>query len=324
MLEKPVEGKGQAIIALKSLIDEHLKDLVAGLNLNLRHQIEYALLSPGKRLRPIMLLLSTQAVGGQIERTLPLALSLEALHAATLVHDDIIDQDQFRRGVPTVQRRWSVGTAILVGDALISLSIELAADYGPRIVQNIAETGLALSDGQSLETSAPFATITESQYFAKIRGKSATLFKCAAECGALAGGGNQKEVGALAEFGECFGLAYQIRDDIEDFARLSTAIPSDVRNRISTLPTIHLYQNGDQKIRKLLERTFSGKASVEDTMEVSTQLERKGAILYCEQRIVENLEAACNALSALRPSESRDLLLGIFHVILPSRDIAKV
>ena len=121
MLEKPVEGKGQAIIALKSLVDEHLKDLVAGMNLNLRHQIEYALLSPGKRLRPIMLLLSTQAVGGQIERNLPLALSLEALHAATLVHDDIIDQDQFRRGVPTVQRRWSVGTAILVPNTLATV-----------------------------------------------------------------------------------------------------------------------------------------------------------------------------------------------------------
>ena len=259
-----------------------------------------------------------------MENFLPLALSLEALHAATLVHDDVIDQDQSRRGVPTVQKRWSVGTAILVGDALISLSIELAASYGSRIVQMIAETGLALSDGQALEASAPLTTITEGQYFAKIRGKSASLFKCAAECGALAGGGTQREVGALAEFGERFGLAYQIRDDIEDLVGDSSMIPSDVRNRIPTLPTIHLYQEGDSRTRRLLERIFSGNGSIEDAREISSQLERRGSVLYSEQRIVENLEAACNALSALKPSESRHLLTDIFHTILPLRNIPTV
>jgi len=324
MLEEAEEGRSRTIFALRGLVNKNLEDLVAGLNLNFKHQIQYSLLSPGKRLRPIMLLLSAQAVGGEIETSLPLALSVEALHAATLVHDDVIDQDQSRRGVPTVQKRWSVGTAILVGDVLFLLSIEQAASYGPRIVQMIAETGLSLCDGQSLEASVPLTTITEGQYFAKIRGKSASLFKCAAECGALAGGGTQREVGALAEFGERFGLAYQIRDDIEDLVGDTSMISSDIRNRIPTLPTIHLYREGDSRTRRLLERIFSGDGSIADAKEISTQLERRGSVLYCEQRIVENLEAACNALSVLKPSESRDQLTDIFRMILPLKNIPKV
>jgi len=333
MLEKAAsEDLRLNLLALKALVDQSLRDLVANLtDLRLRPHLEYALLSPGKRLRPIMLLLSTKAIGGETEKAIPLALSIETLHAATLVHDDVIDQDQYRRGVPTVHRKWSISNAILVGDALISLSVKLAADYGSKIVRIIAETGLALSEGEFLEISAPLTTITEAQYFAEIRGKSAALFKTATQCGALAGGGSPEEVEALAEFGERFGLVYQIRDDIEDLKRDEEAflpkgiptIPSDLRNGIPTLPIIHLYLNGCSKTRSLLERSFGGNVSSDDYRQIITELEEHGSVLYCEQRILENVEAACSAISVLKPSQAKDLLLDIFRVIIPSGNIPR-
>ncbi|HJX22961.1 MAG TPA: polyprenyl synthetase family protein, partial [Candidatus Bathyarchaeia archaeon] len=247
MLEKPANALPTAdILGLRSLVNRHMKGLLSSIgHLSLSPQLDYCLLSPGKRLRPLIVLLSTYAVGGDLEKSLPLALSIEALHTATLVHDDAIDRDQDRRGVPTVHTRWGVGDAILVGDSLISLSISLAADYGREIVKIIANTGLELSDGEHAEASSQLKISTENQYYARIRGKSAALFRAAARVGALAGGGNGREVDALGEFGERFGLAYQIRDDIQDLMEKGSEMPRDLRNKVPTLPILHLYRNGD-------------------------------------------------------------------------------
>ena len=316
--ESATVGSALDLMTFKTLIDQRLRDLINNLkSLSLKPQLEYVLLSPGKRLRPIMLLTSTQTVGGETKKAIPLALSIEVLHTATLVHDDIIDQDQNRRGAPTVHKKWSIGDAILLGDALISLSIKLASPYGPQIVDTIAETGLALSNGEHMELTAPLTTITEAQYFAEIQGKSAALFRAATTCGALVGCGNPSEVEALGEFGERVGLAYQIRDDLDDLKGEDNLISRDLQNGIPTLPIIHLYQNGGPQSRRALEEIFGRRASLSKAHQVMNLLEEKGTILYCEQRIKENIEAARNALSIIKPSEAKNLLLSVFKVINP-------
>ena len=319
------EGLELDMITLRDIIDKSLRSLIDGLpSYSLNSQLQYALLSPGKRLRPILVLLSTQAVGGEVKKVLPLALSIEALHAATLVHDDIIDNDKYRRELPTVQSKWGINNAILVGDALISLSIRLASDYGTRIVKIISNAGLALANGAHLESTSSLATMTEMKYIEMIKGKSASLFKAATLCGSLAGGGSREEVEALGDYGEQLGLAYQIRDDLEDLKTgYFSSIPADIRNAVPTLPLVLLYQRGDTESRTLLQRNFGQNASFSDSQRIIEKLKEQGSTLYSEQKIIESIEAGCSALSILKTSDALRLLMDMFSVVAPSRYFLK-
>ena len=152
----------------KQLINSELSNLVSKISeLRLHPYLEYVLLSRGKRLRSILVILSVQSVGGDRDRVIPLALAFELLHSATLVHDDIIDEDKLRRGLPTLHRKSGVNTAILVGDAMISLGINLAADFGVEIMKIVSECSLELCDGEYMDTSLLLNEITEENYFLK-------------------------------------------------------------------------------------------------------------------------------------------------------------
>ena len=159
-------------------------------NLKINEKIVYVLQTRGKMLRPILVLLSGQSVGSDKEPLKKLALAIELLHAATLVHDDILDNDIFRRNAVAVHAKWGVKDAILVGDALASLSVNLAADYGRDISKVVSQTCLLLCDGECIDALMAGAELSEQDYFEKIRKKSASLFRAATLCGAIAGGGS--------------------------------------------------------------------------------------------------------------------------------------
>jgi geranylgeranyl pyrophosphate synthase len=144
-----------------------------------------------------------------------LALSFELLHTATLVHDDIIDGDDIRRNRPALHVKWNLDDAILAGDALIALSVKLAAGFGSIVIGNVAEAALELCEGEHLDV-AQAAPLNEDRYLEIVGKKSAALFRAAAECGAIAGGADPQQVGMLSSFGQSFGVAYQLRDDLRD------------------------------------------------------------------------------------------------------------
>lgn len=255
VLEKEVVEKDFQLYLseTKRIINSELALFVSRIHeLRLHTQIEYALLSQGKRLRPILTILCAQSVGGDRARVMPLALSFELLHTATLIHDDIIDGDEIRRGIPTLYKKWDANSAILTGDILISLAINLAADFGADIMKIASESGLDLSDGEYMDTTTTLNSATEEEYFLKIRKKSASLFKAAAQCGALGGGGSRLESESLALFGEYVGIAYQLRDDIQDLT-VSRSVPKDLRTGRVTLPLIHLYKVSGPSKRGVLE-----------------------------------------------------------------------
>ena len=189
-------------------------------NLRLNEKIVYVLQTQGKLLRPTLVLLSGQSVGADKEPLKKLALAIELLHEATLVHDDILDDDSFRRNAIAVHAKWGVKDAILVGDALASLSLNLAAEYGKEISKVVSQACLLLCDGECIDALMASAELSEGDYFEKIMKKSASLFRAATLCGAIAGGGSSLENDSLAEFGENFGIAYQIRDDLSDIISL--------------------------------------------------------------------------------------------------------
>lgn len=299
------------ITTTRQLIESELETFLSEFSAhNLRPYLTYSLLSGGKRLRPILVLLSAQSVGGNPEDVLRLALSFELLHTATLVHDDIIDNDQLRRGDKALYIKWSLDKAILVGDALIALSVNLAADYGKKVMKVLSNVGLELCEGEHLDVSLPLKDATEREYFLKIKKKSASLFRAAAYCGALVAKGKPSEVEALANFGEYFGIAYQIYDDVKDVTS-DNGHSRDLRNGNVTLPFIQLFKQGDATTRKLLLENFGNK---EVTSSVSKEIENRirkfGVLEYCKKKIEEQICKAQASLENVRESPFKSYL---FH-----------
>ena len=227
--------------------------------LKLQRQIEYALKTRGKRLRATLVFLSGESAGGNREDLQKLALAIELLHLATLVHDDILDEDLFRRDSLSVYAKWSVKEAVLVGDMLASLSFALCKGYRREILELMMDTCMQLSDGEYIDVELARTTLSEKEYFKKIEKKSASLFEAACECGVLAADGSPADRSALRFFGENYGLAYQIRDDILDLAASKNDVQLDLDKFRSTLPIIHAYENANKEKQSLIEGLLSKK-----------------------------------------------------------------
>jgi len=199
-----------------------------------------------------MVQLSAQSVGGRLETVRKLALAIEMLHVASLIHDDILDQDILRRNELTANIKWGIRDAVLVGDVLASLSLYLSADYESEIIKIISQTCVMLSDGEYLDVKEAIDTRKESEYIETTRRKSSSLFKAATQCGAIAVKAKRNETAALSSFGENFGLAYQIKDDLLDIIPIKDTLPQDIKMFRATLPIIHLLKSANPKVKKEL------------------------------------------------------------------------
>ena len=284
-------------------------------DLGLCGKIEYVLQTRGKRLRPIMVLLSAQSVGGQPEIVKKLALAIEMLHVATLIHDDILDQEIFRRNKLTANIKWGIRDAVLVGDVLASLSLYLSTDYDNRITKIISKTCAILSDGEYLDVKETMNIRKESDYIETTRKKSASLFKASTQCGAIAVKANRDEIYALSVFGENFGLAYQIKDDLLDIIPSEDALPQDVKIFRATLPIIQMCKSVKQEEKKEI---FQAIATI-DTQNLNERkntinmlykcLENTGSILYCTDKINQYVTKAIKSLEPLKESIFKTYLI---------------
>lgn len=306
----------------KSQIDSELRKLSSTLSeLNLHPQIEYALLSQGKRLRPLLVILSAESVGGNRDEVMSLALAFELMHTATLVHDDIIDQDDMRRDKPAVHTKWSVNDAILAGDALIALAVELASGYGEKILKTVARSALELCDGEHMDITFSLEITTEESYFKRIREKSASLFRASTYCGALAGGGSPSEINALSAFGENFGIAYQLKDDLIDLTHKGTNALKDLESGNTTLPIIHFYMNSTLDKRKEIESTLqtlktqNRNMDTELTKNILKTIQQTGSLEYCKKKIDAHLDHAVASISGLKESEFKAYLVEMTKIL---------
>jgi geranylgeranyl pyrophosphate synthase len=300
----------------RRMVDQELSDCMPRIaELALYERIRYVLQTRGKRLRPILVMLSAQSVGGSIKTLQKLAVSIELLHAATLIHDDILDQDLFRRNAPTINAKWGVRDAVLVGDALASLSLNLTADYGTAIIKIMSQTCLLLSDGEYMDVENSHKRPRESDYLETIKRKSASLFKAATQCGAIAAKASQDEISALAEFGENFGLAYQIKDDLSDVTALENAIPQDINEFRATLPIIHLCESLESEEREAFLESI-GSIKVQSHEEKVTfldklhkSLERTGSSRYCADKVNQYVYDAISSLEPVKESIYKKYLI---------------
>ncbi|HKS50123.1 MAG TPA: polyprenyl synthetase family protein [Amycolatopsis sp.] len=285
----------------------------------------HALTPPGKLFRPILLLESALAVGGDVDAVLPAAIGAECGHVASLVHDDIIDDDELRRGRPSVQHKYGVDNAIVAGDALIfDLFASLAecrttgapADRIVAAFDVVARCGIDLCRGQSLESElCERMDFGIDAYLTMVKLKTAALFRGACECGALLAGGDEVMVAALGTYAESLGVAFQIHDDLLSYTRSTERMgkpdTSDVRNGRPTLPVILAYESVDATARHLIKQALYGEgdpvARRDQLVEILT---RTGAVAAASGHARRYTEKSIAALEVLPPSPSRDRLRG--------------
>ncbi len=198
------------------LVDEELPNLLTDIKPpELAAAVSYSILSKGKRIRPALVTLASEVVGGTAEKACFAAASIELIHSSSLVLDDVIDKSEKRRGKSTVHTLWGNDMALLTVQILAALSLKIAA-RDPRLINAIADSLFFMGEGEAMEL-VDFAK-DKNSYFELAFRKTGSLFSSAAEVGALVGGGDESQVNILKKFGNHLGLAFQIRDDILDCA----------------------------------------------------------------------------------------------------------
>jgi len=224
----------QNLDRLRSEIDSYLLEASsAPYPENLYQPMKYFLELSGKRLRPLLTLISCQAVSGEYSKALPAAIAIELLHNFTLVHDDIMDQDRMRRGKPTVHTKWSESVAILTGDGLIGLAyrtlLNTPHDSLPQVLKIFTEGVIKVCEGQAIDKDfEDRGFVSMQEYFEMIEKKTGELIAVSTEIGGIIGIGESDKSKALRKFGEYIGRAFQIQDDIFDIISSESVLGKDL------------------------------------------------------------------------------------------------
>lgn len=286
----------------------------------------YAMLPAGKLFRPVLLIESALAVGGRLDTVLPAAVGTECGHVASLIHDDIIDDDDMRRGRPSVRARFGDANAIVAGDLLIFRLFHYLADChdagasAERVTAALRATAMAGVDlclGQAMESELTGRLdCREEEYVEMASLKTGALFRGACEVGGLLGGGTRAQAAALARYGHHLGIGFQICDDLlgylSDPATTGKAATSDLRNHRLTLPLILLLRQGGDDGRRLIERAFAEGSA--DVAAVTEALHHCGAVPAAQQIARDHCDIALEQLRNLPETIHRDALSSFAHL----------
>jgi octaprenyl-diphosphate synthase len=285
----------------------------------LAEQIHHVVRETGKSIRPALTLLSGKASKYDITYLLPMAVSVELMHTATLVHDDAIDKSPTRRGQATINSIWGDEIAILLGDYLFAKAGEFVADtQTPRVIKLFSQTLGTISSGEIVQFRAAFnPDQTREDYFHRIYGKTASLFSLSTQSGAILSHASEESVAVMKEYGDNLGIAFQIVDDILDFTStkevLGKPVGSDLIQGTLTLPAMLLLERypDDNPIRQLFE--------TKDHKYVNEAIEmvlNSSIISECYKVAREYCEKACRNLDSLPGLFSRKSLLDLAEYII--------
>lgn len=276
----------------------------------------------GKRIRPTLLLLAAESVGGDWRKALPAAAAIELLHNFTLIHDDIEDRDTVRRGRPTLWSLWGIPQAINAGDVLLAISYRVLLALPGRGVphetvvtaaQRYTEAIIAITEGQCMDLAfEETARVDESTYLQMVEGKTARLLGLAAELGGLVAGAPEPTALALRRYGEALGMTFQMLDDIlglwGDPQETGKPVGSDLQKRKKTLPILH----GMAHSAVLCDLLAQPDLSAGDVQAALGELERTGSRTHAETRAAEYHRVALEALDQSGASgPARDALAEI-------------
>jgi len=271
----------------------------------------YILKQKGKKIRPILVLLSSDLCGGISERSYRGATLVELLHTATLVHDDVVDNAETRRNFPSINAVWKNKIAVLMGDYLLARGLMLAVDGNDfDFLRVITNTVKRMSEGELLQISKTRKLdIDEETYFRIISDKTASLLSTCCEIGARASTDDEKKITAMKEFGENLGIAFQIRDDILDFIGTKNIfgkpLGADIKEKKITLPLIYALKNAPKDESNRIINLLKSKERKSKVDVVIKFVKMYEGIEYSEKFALEYSKVALSKLEQFQISESR-------------------
>ena len=319
-LKKEIDN---SYLRLKNLVGSKLDNVTQLIKYKLASEIDlihkmtdYHVKSGGKRIRSLLTLASAKLCGYKNgNRDVNLAACIELIHNATLLHDDVIDDSDLRRGIKTANSIWGNQSSILVGDYLFSRCFEMMVEDGSQeILKLLSSTSSRIAQGEVLQLEHKGEVdLLEETYFNIINMKTAALFAAAAKVGGCLGNKNKKEKDALESYGKNLGLAFQIADDALDYFSSKTIfgkeIGKDFYEGKTTLPLIIIFQRGNDEERNFLKEIFNKKKRNEDDFsETLTLINKYKAVETSFKRAEYFVNVSCDALGIFQNSKEKEIL----------------
>ena len=279
---------------------------------------EYIISAGGKRLRPVLVLLVANAYSYKGTAHHELAAVVEFIHTATLLHDDVVDESSLRRGRATANALFGNAASVLVGDFLYSRAFQMRADLANmRVMQILSEATNVIAEGEVLQLlNMHDPDVSQERYLQVIRSKTAKLFEAAAELGALIAGATEPQIAAAGEYGRSLGTAFQLIDDVLDYAgdaaEIGKNVGDDLREGKPTLPLIYLMENGTPEQRQLV-RTCIEQGDEQHFDAVLAAVTSSGALDFTRHQAEIAAERAAEAIAGLPESAYKDSLLQLAH-----------
>ena len=303
-------------------INNILQQELAVLNPLVREVGEHVLMSGGKRLRPILTILTARCLGKNGKDVYPLACSLELLHSATLIHDDILDNSDMRRGRKSAHLMFGIKRSVLAGDALLALANMIVARYNiPAMNYCVAEAILRTAAGEVEEIgNSRNPDMEQETYLEIVRGKTAFLIQAACSCGAMFAGADQDMLSRASSFGMNLGTAFQLVDDALDYAadssHLGKPCGSDIREGKITMPLIlHLQQLTKEQRQVLLDKIAGDTLTEDETEDVLISIQQAGLDQKVRLEADVYLQNAADSLSTFPDSREKQLMHEMLNLV---------
>ncbi len=321
---KPHERLAEALADDLAAVDMLIRDRMASEHAPRIPEVTAHLVEAGgKRLRPMLTLAAARLCGYEGDHHIRLAATVEFIHTATLLHDDVVDESAQRRGRPTANLLWDNKSSVLVGDYLFARSFQLMVETGSlRVLDILSNAAATIAEGEVLQlTAAQNLATDEATYMKVVRGKTAALFSAATEVGGVIAGQPDDVVRALFDYGDALGIAFQIVDDILDYGGVSATIGKNVgddfRERKLTLPLIRAVAAADADERAFWVLTIEkGKQAEGDLEQAMNLLSRHGALDSTRLTALDWAQKAKTALSGVPDHPIRDMLFDLADYVV--------
>lgn len=313
------------IKAEAAVIDKTMQEDLASIESPLLQKVlNHAIFNGGKRIRPLLNVLASRLCSKEDETIYKLSIVFEYLHAASLLHDDVIDHADQRRGHDTANAVWGNTSAILAGDYLHTRAMLLAGTIGgEQCLEIISQATSAMVESEFLQMqTAQDINIADENYYAVLRGKTAALISAACETGIWHTGGNKEQAVAMQTYGTNLGLAFQIVDDLLDYlgdpAKTGKIVGNDFQEGKMTLPLIYMLNKAKDDDRNFLLDLLNadGQKRLAQVETVRNLIETTGGFEYAKQSAKDLIDSAINELHIFKDCPAKEILIGLAHYVL--------
>ncbi|MBA6354688.1 MULTISPECIES: octaprenyl diphosphate synthase [unclassified Colwellia] len=280
----------------------------------------YIVNAGGKRMRPMLTVLAARAFGYQGNDHISIAAIIEFIHTATLLHDDVVDESNMRRGRETANALFGNSASVLVGDFLYTRSFQMMTKLGNmRIMDILSDTTNIVAEGEVLQLmNCNDPNTTEESYFQVIYCKTAKLFEAATRLAAVIAGQDEKIEKAMQEYGKYLGTAFQLVDDIMDYTADAKAMGKNIGDDLAegkpTLPLLYAMKHGNAQQKQLISDAIEHCNGMEHLDEILAAMEQTGSLVYTQKQAEREADKAIDALKILPESEHKQALISLAHI----------